>query len=675
MAKSNITKKSKETNLNEIIGDDKELSREFQDFMKTKSGKVDTSEQARHGGPLSNVAYMIGQTIGYFNPDDIRIDTYNLMRRHPQLQMGLKVIKLPIIGQQWTTSCEDTEIAEFIDQLLRPLWYNLLTSTLTAIDYGFSAHEIVYEYKDLELLRKYDKVPFYKGRAVTWRKFKSLYPDSVRIKLDDKENFDGIVQTNIGKDVDISVDKSFIFTHDKGDSFGNLFGVSRLKPCYETWYYYQSLIMFMLRYYERKGSPPIIVKFPPGQSKRGTDNADTALEIGKSLMSESVVAISSKTWENTPPLWDVSYLQDDKRGEMFLSGLTFLENKMLRGLFVPERTVTQDSSSKAGSYSLSQTHADMFMLGEEALLVDIENQINKYIVRGLVEYNFGAKAPQCYIKIERITDARKDFLKQVFMEMIKSGSAIPAAREIADVVGVPLDNENIPPNKQDNKDKVASITTDKQVDNKDQKKKLDESTWWRSTSQFEDAKLLTDIEDKMNSVENEFINVLVKDIWIKQRDSVLNKIDKTLTNKGSVEDIWYEKLSDGNSESVVLWQPLRDKMLNLMNGYMKSNFMLGQETALTELNIDIKPVFSSDDKQLIKDRSRSIIDKYFANIKYSTELIMLSANSENKTNLDIENDIKKVFDTTKDRDLKNIVTTESLFFLNSGRRKVMKDHI
>src|SRR4030065_2518865 len=151
----------------------------------------------------------------------------------------------------------------------------------------------------------------------------------------------------------------------------------------------------------------------------------------------------------------------------------------------------------------------MFLLGEEALLVDIENQLNKYVVRRLIEYNFGAKAPQCYIKIERITEARKGVLKDVFMEMIKKGTAIPAAREIADVVGVPLDDENDTTvaemlknkgnsqekldgsNKVNNKkDKVANSNS--KVDKKsDESKKysdidLTENNWWRKPTEFED---------------------------------------------------------------------------------------------------------------------------------------------------------------------------------------------
>src|SRR3989304_2152585 len=84
----------------------------------------------------------------------------------------------------------------------------------------------------------YNKLRMNAKKAVVWKKFKSLYPDTVNIKLDEMENFDGIVQKWVGNDIRIPVEKSFIFTHDKGDSFGNLFGVSRLKPAYDCWYWW-----------------------------------------------------------------------------------------------------------------------------------------------------------------------------------------------------------------------------------------------------------------------------------------------------------------------------------------------------------------------------------------------------------------------------------------------------
>src|SRR3990167_6162524 len=683
MPKSKPLKKS--PNLKQVQKIFEKDPKMLEDFTKSLSTQVDKKELSKHGGPLSQIAGAIQSYAGQYNPDDISVDTYNKLRMNAQIAAGLKVIKLPIIGQQWTTVCDDKDIGEFIDQLLRPMWYNLLTSTLTAVDFGFAAHEIVYDVQDITLNRKYEKKSFFNKKAVVWKKFKSLYPDTVNIKLDEMENFDGIVQKWVGNDIRIPVEKSFIFTHDKGDSFGNLFGVSRIKPAYDCWYWWISLVQFMMRYFERKGTPPVIVTFPLGQTKDGTDHADIALEMGKALLGESVLALPSTTYENTPRKWTVDYLLDDKRGEMFLSALTFFENKMLRGMFVPERTITQDSSSKAGSYSLSQTHADMFLLGEEALLVDIENQLNKYVVRRLIEYNFGAKAPQCYIKIERITEARKGFLKDVFMEMIKQGTAIPAAREIADVVGVPLTDEqettvadqlrnrDNSKGKLDNSIKVTN--KDNEIDNKKDKvdKKSDESKKYSDVYLTENVSL-PEIEDRMNKSEKQYYDNLVG-ILDKQRDLVVKKASSLLSENGSIENLFYSKVLEGDNENIILWKPFRAKILSTISKMAQESFLFGQETALKELNIENNPVLNKEGKSFIQDRSRMITDQYFNNMKYKTELTLLSISNENRPLEDILGNIKLQFETIQNKNLVDIVSSESSLFLNKGRAKIAQENI
>ena len=129
------------------------------------------------------------------------------------------------------------------------------------------------------------------------------------------------------------------------------------------------------------------------------------------------------------------------------------------------------------------------------------------------------------------------------------------------------------------------------------------------------------------------------------------------------------------SENILLWQPMRNKMLSSLSSYMKEAYMYGKQTAFEELNSSEDVRFDKDSLIFIKNRSRTLVDKYFANLKYLVELSLLSASSENKTNEDIVNDVKKGFDTIKDRDLKNMVETEGMLFLNKGRSYVAKDNI
>ena len=204
---------------------------------------------------------------------------------------------------------------------------------------------------------------------------------------------------------------------------------------------------------------------------------------------------------------------------------------------------------------------------------------------------------------------------------------------------------------------------------------LTENNWWRKPTEFEDPKLLEEIENYMNSLEQDHYNNLL-DIFTKQGEMVLSKLDSMLKDKISLEEIFYTKMEtvDG-SENILLWQPLRNKMLNSLSSYMKEAYMYGKQTALEELNSSEGARFDKDSLIFIKNRSRTLVDKYFANFKYLVELSLLSASSENKTNEDIVNDVKKGFNTIKDRDLKNMVETEGMFFLNKGRSYIAKENI
>ena len=54
---------------------------------------------------------------------------------------------------------------------------------------------------------------------------------------------------------------------------------------------------------------------------------------------------------------------------------------------------------------------------------------------------------------------------------------------------------------------------------------------------------------------------------------------------------------------------------------------------------------------------------------------VLNASSESKTDVNIVDDVRQVFETIKNRDIKNMVETESMTLLNRGRAFVAKENI
>ena len=296
------------------------------------------------------------------------------------------------------------------------------------------------------------------------------------------EIFDGINQSRFnGVDVNLKKYKCFFFTHN--EEFGNIFGRSRLKPAYKYWYWKEIIYNFMLMYYERRGSPPIIAHAPPGQSKSSSgtriDNLQSALDMASSILSNSVDVVPYEQAKNgNDNMCGMEYLTDDKRGEMFIAAIDHLDIAILRALWIPERAITQSGSS--GSYSMASVHADLFLMAELGLVNDIEAAVDEQIIPILVQSNFKPedRAP-CYFKMDSMDWNRKTALKDIFVEMIRNIDTmiqsglkprkLPSFEEMAKILQIPIEDfeteVEMPDSDENNKTKINPDQQD--VDNGD----------------------------------------------------------------------------------------------------------------------------------------------------------------------------------------------------------------
>jgi len=398
------------------------------------------------------------ETIGVYNPDEIPVSTYSKMKTDSQVALGLAVIKLPLLSLSRSIECEDSDIAMFVDEALGMVWNKMIKSMLTAIEYGFASHEKVWWRYPLEIYSTSGtgrRKTHFSGLGEVYKKIKAHYPDTVRIRVDkDTGDFIGIVQDVGGGEPPQILNKNKCFFFALEDDFGNYYGGSRLKQAYKPWYWKEVMYQFMLRYFERRGTPPTQVTFPPGVNRDAdgneVDNAEVALRIGQSLVENSVVTVPyEETKDGRDTMWKVEYLQDDRRGPMFVECINHLEVQILRGLLVPERTVTQDIST--GSYSMAATHAEAFLLEQAGLVQSIEAAINEQIIPSLVQFNFKPKSRvSCAVHIEEVQHDRKRLLKEVYVELMRNlttlaragkvPNVLPSLKEMADILKIPTAN-------------------------------------------------------------------------------------------------------------------------------------------------------------------------------------------------------------------------------------------
>jgi hypothetical protein len=223
-----------------------------------------------------------------------------------------------------------------------------------------------------------------------------------------------------------------------GKEWGNLYGQSRLEPAYEPWYWASVMYLFANRYFERKGDPAIIGRAPAEERIDSEGNRvrtlDEAARVISSLRSGGTAVFPDERDDSGNQRWSFEYLVDDKRADMFISYIEHLQVMKLRAILVPERTMTQDAS--AGSYAMASEHTETFLRNEETLLSEIVEHVNRYIVRPLVEFNFG---PGVDARIETGGVRRKNesLLKDILFKVIDAEAAGKSrTAEIVDAVKV-----------------------------------------------------------------------------------------------------------------------------------------------------------------------------------------------------------------------------------------------
>jgi hypothetical protein len=411
---------------------DNEMQDEFSSFLKGNiqvKGKKNQKEEKividlREMSSVANPAISAtGKNYGVYNPSSIDYTTFDKMKDDPQISAALAFVKLPILALPWRIDCENEKIARTVEYCLKKVWRGMIRSMLTAVDYGFASHEKVFQLQNTKIrtrTKEEKSKTIYSGSLLSYKKIKPHHPSSVQVKIDDLDNFDGIIQTTSeGKDIILPKEKCLHFVHE--DEFGNPFGKSRLIPAYKYWYWKEILYQFMLMYFERRGAPPIIATAPPGKSvdKSGTrrENLEVALDLASSLLSHSVAVLpyqaSKQTNEN---MWALNYLLDDKRGEMFIQAINQLDLTILRAIWLPDTAVSEGSS-----YGQASVHADLFLMAEKGLVTDIEDTINKQVIPYLVQANFRPnEVVDCTVEMESLDFNRRIALKEIFIEMMRN---------------------------------------------------------------------------------------------------------------------------------------------------------------------------------------------------------------------------------------------------------------
>jgi hypothetical protein len=258
-------------------------------------------------------------------------------------------------------------------------------------------------------------------------------------------------QANSFPDRFVSAEKAFVYTHDK--EYGNMWGRPRTKDAYPYFFWKQAILKFWMAWAEKKVVPPRIARYPIGRDKAtGLDNGQIAINVlniidnvaGIALPSSRIRDVSgASSYRRTQSDWDIQELNVTDKSDTFNSIFNTLNIEILRAMFVPERVFTQGDT---GAYAMAEAHTDTFLMTLDSLLVDILTEVNSDPVRQLILVNFGPdEAEDAGIYVPGITDEEREFVRQVFMELLTDPDSQYRIDfdNIAERYGVPLKDPSL----------------------------------------------------------------------------------------------------------------------------------------------------------------------------------------------------------------------------------------
>jgi phage gp29-like protein len=262
-----------------------------------------------------------------------------------------------------------------------------LLEIMTAIEYGFSVSERVWEERD--------------GRIV-YKALKVRKPDDFVFEMDAFGNVLGLRQANKA----LPLDKFIVWSYDY--EFGNPYGKSDLEATYRPWWLKSNAYAWMGMLMERLGIPPIFALY--NANAYGATKQAQLADVVKNLQAASTGIIPR------PEKDDLEMWSPELAGQVstvFIPAFEMLDKAIAKSLLMPGLIGMGGDSKDTGSMARAKVQFDVFVLALERIRSELADRVvQEQIIRPLVELNFGDLGDDmpCFHFLPLTDDVRADLL-------------------------------------------------------------------------------------------------------------------------------------------------------------------------------------------------------------------------------------------------------------------------
>ncbi|QDU60010.1 hypothetical protein Pan216_08470 [Planctomycetes bacterium Pan216] len=360
-----------------------------------------------------------------------------------------------------TSIIESVEVAiETEDPRAQPLaknlfehWHLVLPHGLRAIAYGRAAFEKTYRIdadSGLALLAGLDYLPFERSG----------------LRLDAEGSFAGVELRGPGHTALLEPDRAWWFAldptplepHGRSRYLGAALEVwkqrRQLERQEEIWYSKFAIGHAVARAPEKADVDPIIDQGDlgvVGADGQYVDPMDVMRERCNEIESGGVLVLSSKTNREGRYLYDYQESPEQKESGPLELRRKSLDAAALRSLGIPERAITQDSST--GSYAMASTHLSVLLHTCEGILAQLATSFERYVIRKLVELNWPEdRRPSVRLTRQPLGSRRKEQLIELVGSLLTAPHVSPwftngvvDARKLFEIANVPLASSTAAP--------------------------------------------------------------------------------------------------------------------------------------------------------------------------------------------------------------------------------------
>lgn len=420
--------------------------------------------------PVSSQYAAVLNALGQYATRRVPLSVMKRMRRDPQLRLALTATKAPIVeAPLWFDSPSREAAAQadaaFLDSgVLR----GLQRTSLQAVDFGFAAHEEIYESvenyevnwdtRGAEIGSSEIKSKTYPHLFIP-KRYKDLDPAMVTILQDDYGTYEGILygdgpgvitskeqlrQVIARKKVNfVPPEKSFLFTLNY--EWDNPYGEGRLEWAYDSWYWQSIIYLVCNRWYERKSDPPYVGFAPadPLLLDAGSDDdtdydeddesqapilklarlIDSRLRAGGTMVLPSEPYKDEDGKPSTVRAYDIKELGVEDVHPAFLAYIDHFDRKKVRAMLMPDAALAGGENS--GTYGSVRAMAEIAVKTQQETLSEWVRHVNRYIIPRWREYN-GIKE-KVILRTGGISSDNRDMLLQVLTKTLEADMLLEQA--------------------------------------------------------------------------------------------------------------------------------------------------------------------------------------------------------------------------------------------------------